>query len=466
MTGIVVVGGGIAGLAAAYEASASAEVTLLEASGRVGGKLETMSFGGMPVERGADVFLARVPWGVDLAREVGLGDDLIEPSTSSASLWTRGRLRPLPDGLMLGVPTNLGSVARSGVLSIPGVARAGLDLVLPRLRRFGVPDDPSVTEVVAGRFGSEVAERLVAPLVGGINAGDIDRMSLRSVAPQLADAAASHRSLLVGLRAGRSTRGGAATTPATTGGPLFHSVHGGLSRLASALGQAASLRGAHLRVGIGAASVRRAGRRWEVMTSGGEVLDADGVILATPAPVTAGILAGVAPSVSAGLAEIDHASVSLLAVAYERDQVDHPLDGSGFLVPRVEGRLMTACTWYSSKWAEDAGEQVVFRISSGRYGDDRHQSMTNGDLTAALLADLVDALGVRGEPAATEVIRWPSSFPQYEPGHASRIDALESDLAQGSPGLRLAGSAYRGVGIPACINSGRAAARAVLDSAP
>jgi oxygen-dependent protoporphyrinogen oxidase len=423
---IAVVGGGITGLAAAYQAQADGHrVTLYEADSRLGGKILTTDFGGLPVEAGPDAFLARVPHAVDLCREVGLGGDLVAPAAGQAFVWTKGRLRPLPEGLVLGVPTNLVGLARSGILSAAGVARAGLDVVLPRSRWSS--DDPSVAEVVAARFGREAAGRLVEPLLGGIHAGRIDRLSLSSSAPQLAAAARSSRSLLLGLR---GTRG-------SLDGPVFSTVAGGLSRLVDAL----------------------ADRLDDVRLSSAvdSLPDADRVVLATPAPTTAKLLDSLAPEAAAELRSIEHASVALVTLAYPALDVA----GSGFLVPRVDGRLMTACSFGSNKWPQwSAPGRTVLRVSAGRAGDERALHMADDELVAALHAELGQAIGVPGAgPVEARVTRWWDGFPQYAPGHARRVARIEGAVAEADGRVRVAGAAVYGVGIPACIASGRESVR-------
>lgn len=455
---LVVVGGGIAGLAAAWEARHDAEVIVLEASERPGGKIGTRPFAGMPVELGPDVFLARVPWAVDLCHELGLTDELIAPDTGSAFVWSRGRLRPLPAGLALGVPTDLGALARSGIVSPFGLARAAADVVLPR-RDLG--DDPSAGEVVRSRFGDAVADRLVAPMLGGINAGDIDRLSLRSSAPQVAEVADRDRSLLAGLRRAASQR-----PPSSA--PVFHSVAGGLQRLVTALTDALVAAGVQIRTGVAVDDLvtRPGGGQTLRLRPTGE-LDADVVVVATPAPVAAATVSEASPAAARLLDEIDHASVSMLTVAFRDDDLGPAADfeGSGYLVPKVEGRLTTAVTWYSRKWASAAPEGVtVLRISAGRYGDDRAMRLDDGDLRAALLDELAEMAGVHAMPLDTRVVRWAKSFPQYVPGHAARVERIEAALADDLPGVALAGAAYRGVGIPACIHQGRTAARRLLDT--
>ncbi|MBK9180355.1 MAG: protoporphyrinogen oxidase [Acidimicrobiales bacterium] len=462
---VVVVGGGVTGLAAAHALRGGDDppaVTVLEASGRLGGKILTTPVDGIAVDAGPDSVLARVPWGVDLLRELGLGDELVSPVQGSAYVFTRGRLRRIPEGLVLGVPADLASLARSGVLSPAGVARAGLDLVLPRSRFYG-PDADSVGAVVRARFGREVAERLVDPLLGGINAGDADRLSLRASAPQLGAVASGSRSLLLALRAQQRAQRAAATA---TGGaaPVFVTLPGGLGRLIDAL--ALRLRGAKVALDHPVERVERdpASGTYVVHTAGPNRrrVGADAVVLATPAPAAAAVLRDIAPAPAARLAAVPYSSVALVTLALPSSAVGHPLDASGLLVPRREGLLVTACSFGSSKWAHWARPgRVLLRVSAGRYGDERALALDDGALVDALLADLRTMLGLTGRPDEARVTRWERSFPQYEPGHLDRVAVLEAELREAAPGVALAGAAYRGVGIPACIRQGREAATAV-----
>ncbi|HVL27124.1 MAG TPA: protoporphyrinogen oxidase [Acidimicrobiales bacterium] len=429
--GVAVLGGGITGLATAWflrQAAPDLPVTIYEAGDRLGGKIRTSELAGRPVEEGPDTFLARVPWAVELCRRIDLGDDLVEPATSRAYVWTRGALRPLPPGTVLGVPGRLGPLVRSGIVSPAGLARAGLDLVLPR-RSHG--DDPSVADVVAGRFGREVAQRLVEPLVGGIHAGRADRLSLTAVAPQIAGVARSSRSLLVGLRR-------MAPRP---GGPVFLGVRGGLGRLVDRL--ADRLDGVDVRLRSPVVSL--------------DDVAAAAVVCTLPAPAAARL----APAEAAAeLGAIRHASVVTVTLAYPATALARPLDGSGFLVPRIDGRLMTACSWTSSKWPGSSPDGVVFlRPSAGRIGDDRAVRLDDATLVDRLHGELVEAMGLRARPAEWLVSRWPEAFPQYDVGHQARVARIEAALP---PGLVLAGAPYRGVGIAACIRDAElAAAKAV-----
>ncbi|HUP71235.1 MAG TPA: protoporphyrinogen oxidase [Acidimicrobiales bacterium] len=445
-TAVTVVGGGITGLAAAWElVRAGARVTLVEASTRLGGKIVTEEIGSRPVDLGPDAFLARLPDAVRLCHELGLGDQLVGAATESASLWVGGTLRPLPRGTVLGAPAGiagLATVARSGLLSPVGVVRAGLDLVLPR-RDLG--EDPSVGAIVTARFGRQVHERLVDPLVGGIHAGSSSLLSAEAVAPQLAAGARSHRSLILGLQRGRRN-----TWPSSPAGPAFVSLRGGLSQLVERLEEALRRKGVDIELG----------RPFDAHSA------PDGpTILTTPAPVTAGLLARLCPDAATELAELEHASVALTVLRYALSAFPggEAPTGSGFLVPQVEGRLMTACSFASSKWPHwRVPGEMVLRASAGRWGDERAMGLTDGQLVAHLHGELTEALHLTDEPLASRVTRWPAAFPQYRPGHLARIARIENALRRDCPQVQVAGAAFRGVGIPACIAQGRAAARRAL----
>lgn len=442
------VGGGITGMAAAWElARSGAGVTLVESSQRLGGKIVTDQMAGRPIDLGPDAFLARLPDATQLCRELGLGDELVGAATESASLWAGNRLRPLPRGTVLGAPAGLAglaAVARSGILSPAGVARAGLDLVLPR-RDLG--EDPSVGDIVTARLGRQVHERVVDPLVGGIHAGPSSLLSAEAVAPQLAAGARSRRCLLLGLKEGRNAASATAVAPP---GPAFVSLRSGLGRLVSRLEEALTEAGVDIQLGCALEEIPVSGAR---------------AILTTPAPVSAVLLAGASPDAAAELGQIEHASVALTVLRYRVEVFPGrraPV-GSGFLVPRSEGRLITACSFASAKWPHWAAPgEIVLRASAGRWGDERALVLDDDDLVARLHEELVEALGLNDEPFASRVTRWPHAFPQYRPGHLARVSRIEAALRRDCPGVHVAGAAFRGVGIPACIAQGRAAARRAL----
>jgi protoporphyrinogen/coproporphyrinogen III oxidase len=466
MSRIAVVGGGIAGLAAARDLLlAGHEVSLFEASDRVGGKISASPVGGIQLDEGPDSVLARVPFAVELAKELGLGDDLIPQPPGTAYLYSRGALRRLPAGNVLGIPTDIDALADSGIVSAWACSRAAEDLTAPDDRPDDLPDDDeSVGDLVRRRLGDEILERMVDPLLGGINAGDADRLSLNAGAPQIAAAVGRHPSLIESLRAQR------AATPAPTGAPepVFYTLRGGLTRLVDALG--AAIDSAEVRTSTTVRCIEASGDAYRIdagTPSGELAIEADGVVLATPADVSARLIEDLAPSAAAELEGIDYSSVVLTALAVPESAVRRPLDASGYLIPRVEGLLLTACTWTSVKWPHLATPgQLLLRASAGRYGDDRAMEMGDDELLAAVLADLAVTMDLHldGPPSDVRITRWPRSFPQYTPGHLARIERIEGALEAAAPGIRLAGAAYRGVGIPACINSGRTAAASFATS--
>ena len=463
---VAVVGGGIAGLAAAHELAdrEGVSTTVLESSTRLGGKVATEPFAGTDLDTGPDAFLARRPEAVQLCRELGLDHRLEAPATGQAWLWVGGRLRPVPEGTLLGVPTGLASVARTGVLSPRGLARLAAAPLLARLRRpLGAAEDLPIGAVVRRSLGDEVHERLVDPLVGGINAGDTDSLSIDAVAPQLAAAARRSADLSAGARAVQ-----AAAPPAPPGGPapVFYGLPGGMAGLVEALAGRLEAAGVSVRLGAAAHALDREDGSWVVRSATGDV-PADAVVLAAPAPVSARLLRPLDEAVAATLGSITYASVALVALEWPQEAIPHLPPGSGFLVPRGEGRLMTACSWSSSKWdhLRDGSGRVLLRVSAGRADDHRARAMDDDELVARLCLELRGAMGITAAPGAVRVTRWDDAFPQYGPGHLGRIADAEAGLATRVPGVAIAGAALRGVGLPACIASGRAAARSVVERA-
>ena len=447
----VVVGGGITGLAAAHRlVQGGHQVTLVESSNRLGGKIRTSRFAGRPVEEGPDAFLARVPAVAALTREVGLGGDLVSPAAGSAYLWTDGALKPLPTGLVLGVPVDFEPLAAAGILSEAGLARARQE---PDLPGEPITSDVSIGELIARRFGPELQERLVDPLLGGINAGRTEELSIDVGAAQLAAVARRHGSLVAGLRAQREA------APPPNGEPVFWSVRGGLQRLVDALATSLVEAGVEVRCGAAVESVDSVPA---VHLAGGVTIEADAVIITVPAFAAAPMLRDLSAEVARALDAIDYSSVALVTLAYRRDAVRTSLDGSGFLVPRPDGRLLTACSVFSNKWKDLADpDTVLLRASAGRWKDGRALDMDDADLVAAVHGELDEALGLAEGPTEVRVSRWVRSFPQFWPGHLERVAHLESTLARVAPRVALAGAALRGVGIPACVTGAQSAAEHV-----
>ena len=454
MTGhVIVVGGGITGLTAAFRIktlSPDTAVTLLESDDRVGGKIRSSTFAGLDgIDEGADAFLTRVPYAVALAAELGLADQLTSPAVAAANVWWNG-LHRIPEGLLLGVPTDLVKLGRTKLLTWPGKLRAALEPILPAT---GVGAD-SVGKLIRKRFGRQVHARLVDPLVGSIYAADTDRFSLSGV-PQILDLASKHRSLLIGARRMR------AKAPAVSG-PIFATPTGGMQVLTDTLAERLQAMGASIRTGVSVETIERNGGRWSV-----DEREADAVVLATPARHTAPLLAEVSKQAAASLATFDHAGVVMVTISIPAADWPRALHGySGYLVPKPVQQWVTAASFASSKWAHwaptgaDGSAEVILRISLGRDGHDL-TDRSDDELLEAALREVGGHLGVELTPTSHRITHWPMAFPQYRPGHAKRVDAVVAALAADTPGVFVAGASYRGIGIPACIQQGNAVAEAV-----
>ena len=449
---VVVVGAGITGLSAAHRLAVDhphLAVTVLEADDLAGGNLRTSPLTGIgtDVDEGADAFLVRVPWAADLCAELGLADELVAPAARHASLWLDGTMRPIPSPNVLGVPLDPSVVA-------PGILPAA---DLQRLAGAGRPGSPlpdgdlSVGTVIRSCVGDAVFDRLVDPLIGGVNAGRADELSCTTMAPGLLAAARHADGLLATLR-----RAQEALDPEA---PVFNAPVGGMGRLVAAL---TSRLGDRVRTGARVTAIERSDDGWVVRTADHSTT-ADAVVVTTPAHAAATLVAPHAPDAATLLGGLRHASVVLATMAYRRADLEVPDGQSGFLVGRGEGLLITACSFAGSKWAHlDDPDHTILRVSCGRIDDERHDRLDDGSLTASLCADLATTLGAQAPPVAVRLTRWPRSLVQFPVGHPTRMAEVDSALAA-APGLVVTGAARHGVGIPACVRSGTEAAAMVAD---
>ncbi|HEY4896763.1 MAG TPA: protoporphyrinogen oxidase [Solirubrobacteraceae bacterium] len=462
---VVIVGGGITGLAAAHRlavthrvtggsSSPGPRITLLEADGRLGGKIRTENFAGRPLDVGAEALLARIPTALELCHELGLEHDLVAPASDQPFVWT-DRLRPLPPRLMAGVPDGSQALIGSGILSPAGIVRAGLDLIVPARPP---KHDVSIGSLVRRRLGDQVLERLIDPLLGGIHAGNCDELSACAAAPQLVAALQSRRSLVRGLRA---LSGGSPLTPA---GPTFLTLSGGLGELARTLGERMTAVECRTRAALESLEPLPGGGS-RLTLAGGETLDADHVILAVPAFAAAAILAEACPAAAEELAGIPYASVATIALSYPVEAFGDPLAGSGFLVARRPGRTITACTWSSAKWPHLAGDTVLLKCSAGHASDRSALDLDDEQLIRSVRADLAQAMNLHAAPLDARVFRFERALPQYTVGHLERVARIDGELAR-LPTVSVSGAAYRGVGVAACISDGQAAADRVLAALP
>ncbi len=458
MRHVVIAGGGISGLASAFFLrDAGMRVTVLEGSPRLGGKLAVSEVAGIAVDEGAEALLVTRPEGVGLIADLGL--DLVAAGTTAAAIWTRGALRPLPRRQFMGVPSDMRELAASGVVSPDGVARAEQDLELPPTPR---ESDVSVAGYVAARLGTEVVDRLVDPLLGGVYAGMSTELSFEATLPALAAASRRYRSLAEA--AGSLLPAVPAGAPAAAR-PVFSTLAGGLGTLPEVLAKES---GATVRTGAMVRELARIEHGWRltvgsaapsIRSAGPERITADAVILAVPARPAGRLLAGV-PGASAAanaFGEFSYASMAIVTLAYRRSAFPEVPRGSGYLVPAVDGHAVKAVTFSTVKWPHLLHEFHIIRCSVGRIGEEALLQRDDEDLAALAATELTAATGVQGPPVATRVTRWGGALPQYTVGHLDRVARIRAAVA-GLPGLAVCGAAYDGVGIPACIATARTAA--------
>jgi protoporphyrinogen/coproporphyrinogen III oxidase len=463
---VVVLGGGITGLAAAHrllharvDIVPGLRITLVEADERLGGKIVTEHSDGFVIEGGPDSFLASKPRGIGLCAELSTGERTemklsgVTPQRRRAFVLWRGTLHDLPEGLSGLVPTRLAPLARSTLLSPLGKARVALDYLLPAKRAEG---DESLGGFVRRRLGREAWERLVEPLMAGIYAADGDQLSIAATFPQLREAERRSGGLIKGVLAARRV----APAPVPVPESAFLTPAAGLDTLVISLEERLRDAGAALVLGDPAIAVMRSGSGFDVRLAKGDSLQADAIIVATPAHATADLLAELDPELAAELASIPHASTAIVTLAYRREEIAHSLDGHGYVIPRAEGSPILACTWSSRKWAgrAPAGWELI-RVFIGRAGQEDVLTADDETLVAMALEEVIARLGAAAPASLTRVRRWPRGMPQYLLGHPERVARIE--VAAGKhAGLYLAGNAFHGVGLPDCIASGERAADA------
>ena len=454
---IVVVGGGISGLAAAHRLIelGHTDVTLLEASPRLGGTIQTEYRDGFLIERGPDSFISEKPEALALAKRLGIESQLIQTNEKyrRSFIVRGGRLRAVPEGFQLLAPSRMWPFLTSDIFSVAGKMRMAADLVLPRKSTNGTQDE-SLASFVRRRLGQEALERMAQPMVGGIYTADPETLSLRATLPRFLDMERKHRSLILAmLRQSQVQKSG------TSGArySLFLSFDRGVQVLVDALKRI----NADFRLNTRVKSLRFADRTWNITTTTGEQFKADAICLAVPAYVAAALLNDVNPDLARKLRQVKYASTATINFGYERSAINHRLDGFGFVIPFIEKRSLIACTFSSVKFSGRAPEgHVLLRAFAGGALQPDIFALDESVLAARVEADLRELLGVTTKPLFTEVAKWERSMPQYEVGHLDRIDEIENEI-RNIPGLALAGNAYRGAGIPDCIRSGETAAETI-----
>jgi protoporphyrinogen/coproporphyrinogen III oxidase len=469
---VVIIGGGIAGLSTAYALQERARLrriplacTLVEARERLGGVILTERVDGFVIEAGPDSLLTQKPWGLELCHTLGLGDRLVGTNDQQRTvyiLWG-GRLQPLPAGLMLIVPTRLGPLLRNPLLSWPGKIRMGLEYLLPARPSDG---DESLAAFVRRRLGGEALDKIADPLLAGIYAGSSQDMSLLATFPRLRELEVTHGGLIRGMLAQRRTGRQRLSATSTHPTALFMAPRGGMAEIVEAL--VSRLDQVDLRLGETVQRVIPHGNSaagvqdYAVHLDGATTLPAEAVVFATPAPITARLVEGFHPRLAEALGAIPYASSATISLAYRRLDVPHALDGFGFLVGKHEGRRITAATWSSSKFPHRAPtDHVLIRSFLGGVGREHLMWREDAALIQLVCEELGAILGITTAPVLARVYRWERANPQYLVGHLERLDAMERMLAS-HPGLFLAGSAYRGVGVPDCVHQGMQTAERLL----
>ena len=461
---VVIVGGGIAGLSAAWYLQKEAEkhglnlnLTVLEQSDRWGGKIQTErvdGFGDAPfiLEAGPDAFLTRKPWALALAHELGLIERILGVNHAKSQTFVvhRGQPVPLPEGLQLLVPTKLAPFLRSPLFSIWGKLRVGLELFIPRRAD---PSDETLANFVRRRLGAEVLDKLAEPLLAGVYNADPERQSILATFPQFPAMEQTYGSLIRGIRATRTEKSADLS-------PAFISFESGAHELVTAL--VAQLTG-DLRLNTSVQAVQSSIDGGYALTlDSGNMLHADAVIMAVPAKVAALLLSDAAPEAANQLKEIRSASIGAVYLGFRKADVVCPLDGFGLVIPSSEGRGIDGMTWMSSKWTHRAPDgHVLLRVFFGGPHTRTAMDLDDESLVSMVRDELRSLLHIEAQPLFHKIFRWPDGYPQYDLGHLDRVAAIESALPAG---LYLAGSSYRGIGVPDCIKQGQAAAGQVIST--
>lgn len=479
MNDLIVVGGGIAGLASAYYAAKKsngrARITLLEKADYWGGKILTdrvkdaVPEGDFVIEGGPDTFVVTKPWGVKLCQELGLSPRLrgTNPDFKKTYILKNGKLHELPGGLTMMIPTEFGPMLRTGLLSWPAKARMGMDFLLPPATENG---DESLGHFVTRRLGRSAYENLIEPLMSGIYAGDGDKLSLQSTLPYLRDLELKHGGLVKGALAARRARakkaiqhGNSAAAPPGSRS-IFLTPITGLAELVEALIDYLSAAGVDLLLKSSIQSINPSQDGYTIRLENGASLDTQSIILATPAFISADLVSGFAPQLSDELGGIEYVSTATVTLAYRESDLPRPLDGYGYVIPRREGYKALACTWTSTKFPHRAPEgYALLRVFVGRAGQEAEIPWDEDGLLRVAQDELRETLGITAQPLLSRVFRWEKAMSQYNLGHPARLERIEQ-LLESLPGLALAGNGYGGIGIPDCIRSGELAAERVSES--
>ena len=468
MKQIVIIGGGIAGLAAAYyihkEISKKIPVacTVLESSENFGGKISTLRFDGFIVERGPDSFISQKPQAVELCKELGLTDQLIgtNPEHPSTYVCLKNKLVAMPDGLSLMIPTKFMPFILSPLFSWLGKIRMGMDLLIPKKQS---DEDESLASFVRRRMGEEALQKMAEPMLAGIYASDPELMSIKSTFPMFVQIEQKYRSLIIGMRARKRQQMKHQTKPIDKRKPfsLFMTLKNGLDEMVTMLVEKSN--NINFRGTTKVTDLSLNGGDWKISLEGGTFISAEAVILATPAKISARLLESVAPEVTSLLDKIRYVSTATVSIAFKKEGFPHSLDGFGFLIPRAEGKRILACTWTSSKFPDRVPEgYVMLRCFLGGAMREELAEMDESAISTMVREELLDLMGISCEPVFLKVFQYKKSNVQYHVGHATLIESIRGELKK-LPGIFVTGSAYTGVGIPDCIRDGTEVAKEAVE---
>lgn len=462
---LTILGGGITGLSAAFYAKKlfadkkiPLQITIVEKSERFGGKINTLYKDGFVIERGPDSFLARKMPIIHLSRELGLEDELVgvNPKAKKNYILHNNKLHQMPPGLVLGIPTQLTPFMKTGLVSIAGKARAAMDMVIPKREE---DSDESLGHFLQRRLGKEVLEQIAEPLLAGIYAGDTYKLSLQATFPQFQAVEKKHGSLIKGMMLNKQAEQKQEGMPKAAENSVFLTYKNGLSTLVERLME--ELHDVELVNGLAATSVVQGEHVYEITMDDGSVLATDSVIAALPGYGLAPLFPDV-PEVKE-LGRMQYVSVANVILAFDEKEFGYELDGSGYVIPRKEGRYITACTWTSSKWLHTAPKgKVLIRCYVGRSGAEDWVNDSDEDIIRRVRKDLREIMGITAEPLFHQVTRLKRSMPQYPVGHLQKIKGIRQALAEKMPGVYITGAAFHGVGLPDCIRQGKEAVETLL----
>ncbi|WP_342430196.1 protoporphyrinogen oxidase [Neobacillus sp. FSL H8-0543] len=460
---VVIIGGGITGMTTAFylqkiiaEKQMPIEIKLIEASHRLGGKMQTVVKDGFTIERGPDSFLARKVSMSNLAKEVGMEDQLVHNSTGKSYVLVNDVLHSMPGGSIMGVPTEIGPFIKTGLFSIPGKMRASADFILPRSPGG---KDQSLGQFFRRRLGDEVVENLIEPLLSGIYAGDIDELSLMSTFPQFYEVEQKHRSLILGMKKGTPSQPKSPQNKGKAKGG-FLTFKSGLQSFADAI--EAKIEPKSILKGHRVEKIIKGSKRYELYLNNGETINADCIVAATPHKVTQSMFSQY--SFFDPFKSVPSTSVATVALAFPKEAVKKDIDGTGFVVSRRGDYSITACTWTHKKWEHSTPEgKVLLRCYVGRSGDETIVDLSDDRIIQIVLEDLSKTMDITMKPDFAIVSRWKDSMPQYTVGHKQRLESINQHVKAELPGVFLAGSSYGGVGLPDCIDQGEKAVKEVLD---